>query len=106
VTYYHHPALVEGLQTMAPESQLWQHILEAAEVFQIQFPAKLTATELQRIITAPDADNCHAARRLLNWPAACGAYLARLAHAKPERVRKAGKLHGIERWELLPPPAA
>jgi hypothetical protein len=103
VTFYHHPALVEGLQTLAPESQLWQHILDAAESFQIQFPAKLTAAEVQRIITAPDADHCHAARSLLNWPAACGAYLARLAHSHPERVRKAGKLHGIERWELLPP---
>lgn len=105
VTYYHHPALVEGLQAMAPESQLWQHIVEAGEVFQIQFPSKLTANEIQSIVTAPDASNCHAARRLLNWHGACGGYLARLAHAQPERVRKAGKLNGIERWELLPHPA-
>jgi hypothetical protein len=101
VTFYHHPALVDGLQALAPEFQLWQHIQDAADAGRLELPCKLIAAEIQRIVTVPDAPNCHAARRLLDWPAACGAYLARLAASHPERVRKAGKRQGIEQWEVL-----
>ncbi len=102
VKHFHHPLLVEGLQTLAPEIQLWGHIMTEVEAGSITLPCKLTANELKRILTSPNAVDCHAARRLLmDWTPACGTYLGRLASSHPERVRKAGKLHGTERWELL-----
>jgi energy-coupling factor transporter ATP-binding protein EcfA2 len=101
VKFYHHPELVDALQTLSPEAQLWAHICEAVEANQITPPAKLSSADIQRIITSPDAGNAHAARNLLRWSGACGSYLGRLASSHPEHVRKAGKLNGIERWEIL-----
>lgn len=103
VTFYHHPALVERLQALAPETQLLGYIDEAVKAGLLSLPARLTAAEIQRILTEQDAPSRHAARRLFDWQAACGTYLARLAHSHPERVRKAGKRQGTEQWELLKP---
>lgn len=86
VRTWHHPALRTQLESLSPESTLLDMIDEA--IFPKEGPAwRGTAAELQRLLLA-DYRTEPQARRLLDWPNACGTYLGRLAHKQPDRVEE------------------
>jgi hypothetical protein len=98
VTAYRHADLVDALQSLAPEEQMKQFLVDAIKANFIETPIKMMATEVQAILTAEGAMDRHAARTLLHWHGACGGHLGRLATLHPEWIEKAGKLHGVEQW--------
>lgn len=86
VAAWHHPALTEALHELSPSAALLALIDQLAPWVTTNGEWEGTAEELraqlfQQSSTAPDA------RRLLEWPQACGNYLASLAKKHPERVQ-------------------
>ena len=101
ITHFHHPALVAVLNDLAPERRLLQlidmEILSNGE----RPPWEGTAAELEERLTRADGARAREVRQLLNFPNACGSYLARLAGARAPRVEKHRSGHE-RRWKILP----
>lgn len=102
VTHYHHPALVEAIDSLAPEQKL-AGLLDS-EVFPSPAAGAWhgTATELEGLLTGANSRCAYEARKLLSWPTACGVYLARLAKRMPERIAH-DRDADSRRWTIQPP---
>ena len=102
ITHFHHPEIVAALNDLAPEKRLLQ--LVDMEIFADGAPEAWegTAAELEARLTRDGSGCAREVRRLLNFPNACGSYLARLANARAPRVEKHRSAN--ERgWTILPP---
>lgn len=102
ITHYHHPELVQAIDSLAPEQKLI--MLIDSELFSTPAAGSWhgTAAKLEARLTATDSRCAHEARKLLSWPSACGVYLGRLAKKEPERV--VDDRHSDSRdWIIKPP---
>ena len=86
IRHFHHPELVQAIDSLAPEQKLL--MLIDGELFQNPTvgPWNGTAGELETLLTGTDSRCSFEARKLLSWPTACGVYLGRLAKKTPDRV--------------------
>jgi hypothetical protein len=84
------PELVEALENLSPERRLWELIEdELGNPFGgIDWTG--TASQLETALTSHDAKNPVAARNVLTWSGACGAFLSRLAKQQDTPVELAG----------------
>ena len=104
VTDYHHPELVQAIDSLAPEQKLL--LLMDGELFATPAPGgwRGTAAELETRLTSQDSRCAHEARKLFSWPSACGVYLGRLAKRIPARIAKdEGREDNFRRWTIHPP---
>ena len=102
VKHYHHPELVEAIDSLAPEQKLL--ILLDGELFTTPAAGAWhgTAAGLEIRLTGADSRCAHEARKLLSWPTACGVYLGRLAKRMPGRI--AHDRHEDSREWIIQPP--
>lgn len=102
VIHYHHPELVEAIDSLAPEQKLL--LLLDSELFTTPAagPWHGTAAELEIRLKGPDSRCAHEARNLLYWQTACGVYLGRLAKRMPERIEYA-HTPDSRKWTIHPP---
>jgi Bifunctional DNA primase/polymerase, N-terminal len=102
VTHYHHAAVVEALNALAPETKLLELI--DAEIFKSpagsHFQGK--AADLERRLTADYSAVRSAASRLFTFQSACGTYLGRLQKRYPKRFQQEHKRTGTV-WTISPP---
>lgn len=94
---YQHPELITALASLGAEIKLLELIDEAMES---RLPGTFTAREIQQSVTSETSPTSYEARRLLNWPTACGVYLGRLTTTAPDRVEHAGVVRGTARYEI------
>ena len=87
IQHFHHPELVQAIDSLAPEQKLL--MLIDGELFQTPAagPWNGTAGELETLLTGTNSRCSFEARKLLSWPTACGVYLGRLAKRSPNRVQ-------------------
>jgi len=102
VTHYHHPELVEAIDSLAPEQKLL--LLLDGELFTTPAagPWHGTAAELEMRLTGMDSRCAHEARKLLSWSTACGVYLGRLAKRMKERIEYTHNPDS-RKWTIRPP---
>jgi len=89
VRYFHHPALIASLQSLAPEAKLLELI--DRELWQGTTDEwwEGSAAELEARLRAEFSEVKHEAGRLFSWGNACAAYLGRLeTQGKGERVQR------------------
>lgn len=103
IAHYHHPQLVEAINTLSPEQKLL--MLLDGELFTTPAAGAWhgTATGLESRLTGAASRCAHEARKLFAWPTACGVYLGRLAKQMPERVEK-DRARDSRDWTIHPPP--
>ncbi|MBL9169737.1 MAG: hypothetical protein JNN07_18495 [Verrucomicrobiales bacterium] len=102
VTHYHHPEILEAVDSLSPEMRLLS--LVDGELFSSGTAEtwKGTAEELERRLTRPDSQCAHEASRILHYHTACGTYLGRLAGCKPERIEQQ-RTAKKRLWRIKPP---
>lgn len=107
VRHYHHPDLVQALDSSAPEIRLLAlidanegHLWQMLEKYGSDGDLLTTAEELESVMTSPGFLCAHEARRLFSWNNACGTYLGRLAKKYPDRVR-GSRTATDRRWRLV-----
>lgn len=93
ITHYLHPDLLDGLDELAPESQLME-LIESFLVKEDCDEWRGTATQLDEGLH--DFSE-HQARRLLRSASICGTYLERLSKQFPDRITRK-TLHGKREW--------
>ena len=102
ITHFHHPAVVEALNALAPETKL----LELIDVEVFKSPAcsyfEGKAADLERRLTAENSAVRSAASRLFTFQSACGTYLGRLQKRYPKRFQQEHKRIGTV-WTISPP---
>ena len=85
VRHYHNPELAAQLQALAPEVKLDEIIMSVLFPSPCSEPFIGKASELEKRLR--DSSMWSEASKLLNWQAACGTYLGRLAKGKETRER-------------------
>lgn len=85
VTHFHHPAVVEAIDTMAPEFRLLRFIEEELFENSSRESWEGTAENLERTLCEESSRCRHEARKLLTYNTACGVYLGRLQKRHPQR---------------------
>jgi hypothetical protein len=96
ITHYHHPALLQALQDMAPEMRLWSLINDPEHFFSDDVRSwSGTSTELERLF-----EGSHLTSKLFTWSNACGVYLGRLAKKFPARVSSHRKHDQSTIWTI------
>jgi hypothetical protein len=99
---WHHPAILETLSQISPESRLWELVCQC---WSIQETIKTdgfwrgTAAELERALLEGEATR-HSARSLLSWNGALGSYMGTLADKGGYRVSRGGQKEGIQTWRI------
>jgi len=103
VTHFHHPELVQAIDSLAPEQKLL--LLLDSELFPTPAAGAWqgTAADLEIRLTGADSRCGHEARKLLSWPTACGVYLSRLAKRMPERFQENGRKKNRNQWSIKAP---
>jgi hypothetical protein len=84
ITHFHHPALIETIDSFAPEARMLQIIELGILAERAEWTG--SSVELERELTEKDGAYCFEARKLLSYRNACGLLLARLAKKYPNRV--------------------
>lgn len=104
IKYYHHPELVQAINSLSPEAKLLSLI--DSECFKNPHggirPWNGTAERLERELTHQDCAAAREAAKLLSYNTACGVYLARLKKIFPERFTQ-GRDHNARIWTIQPP---
>ncbi len=104
---WQHPELLLALDALAPETRLLSFIdetifseVETGPGGKVKRKQSWvgTAEALEKMLHFSSFE-CEA-RRLLTWAGATGTYLGRLAHSRPERVRRA-RTGDAPNWELF-----
>lgn len=98
VKAYHHPALVEMLSGLAPETKLLDLIDQVVFADKTLQEVHCTASELEAQLT----DNpklSYQVQKLLHFPSACGTFLSRLQVKHPERIEQT-RSNGKTRWTI------
>ena len=101
VTHFHHPALLEALGDLAPETHLLMLIDRVLFATLVPDAWEGTASELQTRLFESSAV-AFEARKLLGFSTACGVYLGRLAKQHGERISEK-VTRGSRRWKIEPP---
>jgi hypothetical protein len=86
VSGWHHPELAAALHHLSPAAALLA-LIDTLVPWNGSDEWEGTAEELRRALFA-DNNTATDAKRLLEWPQACGNYLGILARKQPERVRQ------------------
>lgn len=104
IKYYHHPELVQAINSLSPEAKLLSLI--DSECFTnphgVIRPWVGTAEALERTLTNQNCTAFREATRLLSYNTACGVYLGRLKKSFPERFSQ-GRDHNARTWTIQPP---
>lgn len=98
IATWHHPEICSALERLSPEFELLD-LIDRAEIAPVE-PWSGTAAELENSLTGCSFTR-DSARRLLTWSGACGAYLARLAKKRPDRV-VAARSSKRRAWRIAP----
>lgn len=90
---WHHPDLLEAVDSLSKERRLWEFIQSAPSMWGINSMWEGTAAELKKglLVDHPALE----VERLLSFPTACGMFLTTLARKLPGRVtvwKKSGEL--------------
>jgi hypothetical protein len=113
IKHYHHPELLAGIETLAPESRLLSLIdavlfpPEDEEVGRLRVrrdkPAVIirSAIEIERALLGSHTF-AREATQLLSWSGATGTYLGRLASKRPDRLKGVRKAQ-TRLWQINPP---
>lgn len=106
IKYYHHPELVQAINSLSPEAKLLSLI--DSECFPTFVggvaaePWRGTSEALERKLTDKDCPASREAGKLLQYNTACGVYLARLKKIFPGRFTQ-GREHNARVWTIQPP---
>jgi hypothetical protein len=95
------PEVLERLQSISPEEhlrELMTQCMALTEMIEAKGYWSGTAAEMEQLLRA-DQVTQHAARSLLSWNAACGAYLAKLMTAGRCEITKS-IVRGVPRWRI------
>lgn len=79
IRYFHHPALIENLTSLAPETKLLE-LIDRAIFRERTTPWEGTAGDLESTLRGQFSGVQSEADRLLYWNTACGVYLGKLEH--------------------------
>ncbi len=91
VMNWHHPDLVEGVDSLAPEFRLLDMIYQREELFDAEGKWTGTARELEVALKAQQTLTEREAYDLLRGPNSIGRYLGKLTSKRPEAVRQLKK---------------
>jgi hypothetical protein len=107
---WHHPELLAALDALAPQTRLLALIDEVIfsdhevgdqlKVLGRKAPWEGRAEKLEARLF--ESGFAYEAKKLLSWSSATGAYLGRLASARPDRVKN-GRTGESRDWIILPP---
>lgn len=98
---WQHPAILEMLNEIAPETRLWELIQQCTTLNPTLEDGvcrlRATAVEIEQKLMENQTTS-HSARTLLQWNGAMGAYLAKLADSGRFPVSRGGQRFGIQTW--------
>jgi hypothetical protein len=99
VKHYHNPVILMALNALTPE----MHMLSMIDAYLMQDELAWhgTHSKLMAELTDKDIPCSFEARKLFNWPTACGTYLGRLHKNLPDRVQKY-RHNGERHWRIIP----
>jgi hypothetical protein len=98
VRHYHNPDILRALDALTPE----MHMLSMIDDFLLNGVAwNGTASKLMSELTDKDCPCMFEARKIFNWPTACGTYMGRLHKNLPHRVEKY-RHQGERHWRISP----
>ena len=99
ITHFHHSAILQEIDSLAPEFKLLRLIEEALFRDYDEEEWEGSAEELERLLCAKDSGCQYEARRLFAFNTACGVYLARLAKKYPQRFENS-RVGNIRTWRI------
>lgn len=98
VKHYHNPDILFALNALTPE----MHMLSMIDDYLLNGLAwNGTASKLMAELTDKECPCVFEARKIFNWPTACGTYLGRLHKNLPNRVEKY-RHQGERYWRITP----
>ena len=107
--HFHHPAIIEALQSLTPEERLLGlidavifHEAMLVDTAIVHAPDEWAGTAAALESTLIRSNYAHEAEKLLSWNNACGTYLGHLAKRHPERV-KYKKTNSSRSWIITKP---
>lgn len=99
VRYFHHPELLEGLRSLAPETKLLE-LIDRCIFSERKTAWEGTAGDLENLLRSQYSGVHEEAGRLFHWNTACGVYLGKLEG----KGRVQHKRHSQKRlWVIQPP---
>lgn len=105
---WQHPAILEMLSEIAPETRLWELIQQCPNLHPAiengVFRIRATAVEIEQALME-NSTTMSSARTLLRWNGAMGAYLGKLADSGRVGVSRGGQRGGIQTWVIELPRA-
>ncbi len=87
ITHFHHPEILQAINTLAPEYRLLRLIDEELFLTEETDPWEGSAEQLERRLCAEPSTCRNEARKLFTFNTACGVYLARLHKRYPNRFK-------------------
>lgn len=100
ITHFHHPALLEAIEELAPET-IFIELIDEHLFSLLEERWEGTATELERelrkTVSYAQLD------KVLTYRSACGTYLARLMKKMPERISFRRYQGSSKIWTIQPP---
>jgi hypothetical protein len=113
VKHYHHPEIIEAMESMAPHMKLLNLLETEFGGHHHARPWIGTAAQLEAVLTADNSSCRYEARKLFHYQNSCGAYLAQLSSSHPNLARRDGRQNNQHLWRIeipenliLPPPRA
>lgn len=110
ITYFHHPALLEAMGTLAPENEMlalideiFDKMDELALEREAYYDKERTAKEWERRIMIEGGNFAREGQKLFSWNRASGVYLGKLARVKNGRVTKGKMINGTQKWKIESP---
>lgn len=102
IKHFHHPDLIDAIDSESPEMRLLQLIDEELFKNSLLPSWKGKSTELESMLTKSASSNYQQAQKLLRFNNAAGTYLGRLARKHPKRVTFT-KSKGYTYWKIYHP---
>jgi len=98
VRAFHHPEIVETIDSLSPEMKLY-NLLEA-QFGNYNHAWTGTATQLETLLSGDQGGSRHEARKLFSYNTACAVYLKRLADKYPIIVNRAPRQNNLHLWRI------